>query len=478
MDAAHDASERPRSSSGSSSSSSSPSRAAIVLGNDAVVAARPAQPAQLTHACRAAGFDVVVPPSWGDELVAGEFIERLSGCGDRTAIGCACPKVRALLARQQNSDTALRVDITAPPVAVARYLRLVYGNATMITYVGECPSADDPSINARFSPLGFFASLHRQGISLTEQPNAVTDSEQARWQRYRSIPGGFPALRWLARAPVDRVMREADAQIGRTGAWPTTKRSNVLVDLADAVGCVCGGGRATIEQTEPVRAMSPVIVAPPDLDLRVASSLAPPRVVAESERATDASTVSPVVADRPTRALPITAATTGATPPTRSLTRPRHTVGANAAAPEPGRQTARLATLPLIVLALAAALGAAAYSFTAPARIQGAPAAGESTPPPHVTSVGGLDTVRRPTSTVVDSGVGARPTAADSGATASGTIPAGTAAKTDSTRVRRRRAPRKFEVVPGWMPQSAEPWTPADSARPARDSVRRKPTPD
>src|SRR5688572_7542430 len=42
--------------------------AAVILGNDVVLAARPNTPAQLARACVAAGFDIVVPPSWGDEL--------------------------------------------------------------------------------------------------------------------------------------------------------------------------------------------------------------------------------------------------------------------------------------------------------------------------------------------------------------------------------------------------------------------------
>ena len=62
------------------------SRAAVIFGNDAVVAARPASPGQLANACRAAGFDMVVPPSWGDELVAVALLDRLAGTTDRQII--------------------------------------------------------------------------------------------------------------------------------------------------------------------------------------------------------------------------------------------------------------------------------------------------------------------------------------------------------------------------------------------------------
>ena len=39
----------------------------LILGTDAVLAAGPATPVQLVHACRAAGYDAVIPASWGDE---------------------------------------------------------------------------------------------------------------------------------------------------------------------------------------------------------------------------------------------------------------------------------------------------------------------------------------------------------------------------------------------------------------------------
>jgi len=52
------------------------SRAAVILGNDAILAAQPSTTAQLAHACWAAGFDIIVPPSWGDELVARAELQR------------------------------------------------------------------------------------------------------------------------------------------------------------------------------------------------------------------------------------------------------------------------------------------------------------------------------------------------------------------------------------------------------------------
>ena len=42
----------------------------VVLGADTVLAALPATPVQLAHACRALGYDMAFPASWGDEIVA------------------------------------------------------------------------------------------------------------------------------------------------------------------------------------------------------------------------------------------------------------------------------------------------------------------------------------------------------------------------------------------------------------------------
>jgi hypothetical protein len=57
-------------------SRSSP-KAIVILGNDAVIEAAPATPVQLAHACLAAGFELALPESWGDELIAAEMLRHL-----------------------------------------------------------------------------------------------------------------------------------------------------------------------------------------------------------------------------------------------------------------------------------------------------------------------------------------------------------------------------------------------------------------
>ena len=260
------------------------SRAAVILGNDAVVAARPASPFQLANACRAAGFDIVVPPSWGDELVAGAYLDRLAGCHDAVAVACNCDRVRRMLVLTATDARQRDIEVAAPSVAAARYLRLTYGGSILVTYVGDCPSADDPTIDARFSPAGFFASLERQGISLGAQADTMPDGEAERWHRHRSLPGGLPARRWLARPPVDRVLREVDREGVDAYRSSPPPRSNVLLDLTEASSCACGGNRAIIEDEEGPRSMSPIVVAPPDLDLTGAPSETRAGTMASSPR--------------------------------------------------------------------------------------------------------------------------------------------------------------------------------------------------
>jgi hypothetical protein len=122
---------------------------------------------------------------------------------------------------------------------------------------------------ARFTPAGFFASLHRQGVTLdTTPPSPELEGASAdRWRRHRSMPGGLPTRRLLARAPVDRVLREVDADLVDPAAWATS-RSRVLLDLSDAAACACGGNRAQVEDTQPSRNATPILVAPPGLSLR------------------------------------------------------------------------------------------------------------------------------------------------------------------------------------------------------------------
>src|SRR5688572_18932952 len=127
-----------------------PVPAVAIVGNDAVLAAAPASPVQLAHACLQHGFSVAVPASWGDELLAAETVRRLLGREKGPAVMCVCPFVRSRLLASGSDLAPFLVSLVPPPVAAARYLRAAYGeHAVHITYIGACPSADDAAIDVR-----------------------------------------------------------------------------------------------------------------------------------------------------------------------------------------------------------------------------------------------------------------------------------------------------------------------------------------
>jgi hypothetical protein len=476
-------------------------RAAVILGNDAVLAARPFSTAQLTRACGAAGFDIVVPPSWGDELVARACLEQLGGRTEQRVFVCSCDRVRGALPAGLPDESA-RVDIAAPPVAAARYLRLINGESLLVTYVGDCPSGTDPSIDARFSPMGFLASLHRQGIDLSAQPNEVAQTELDRWRRFESTPGGLPALRYLARPGIDRVVRESDSF--EAGLAVPLPRSGVVIDLAEAVGCSCAADKATLAEIEPPRANAPIVVAPRGLDLSLHPSAARGRHTLRARLESDATTTTttapaePTPAPPPARSAPSepSAQAVVASPPVPA---PRvQRVGASGMTPPrpvqrkevqrvspSGRRTAFMAVVPVLVVAAIAAVGVAVYrsasgaQATAPAIDSTASTAAASreadATPSTISAAGELDSSRVADSTrraTTDSTrvapIAPAVTIAPDSARDSSAV-ADSATRALARRARARRAP---QVVPGWMPQGQRTFTPIDTSAARRDSVR------
>ncbi len=133
---------------------------------------------------------------------------------------------------------------------------------------------------------------------------------------------------------------------------------------------------------------------------------------------------------------------------------------------------ARLAAIPVLVLALVTALGVTVYALASRTRAE-APAARADgfRPPERVSST--PDPVR---DHLTDSGraasttSGLRPTSVDSAPRAIDTADSVGASAPSAVAPVRRRARRDSapEVVPGWLSQGAKTWTPADTARRAR----------
>jgi hypothetical protein len=250
----------------------------VILGNDAQVAARPATPVQLAHACLAAGYQAVIPASWGDELVAGATLAALRDRTTRPSIHCACPHVaRRVLAAGSELAPHL-VSLVAPPVAAARYLRLHSDGDLRIAYVGRCPAASDDSIDARLTPEELFAQLADRGIDVSAQPEVFESVIPPDRRRHLSLPGGLPAPEtlWSRSRVTLETMKPGD--FASELAELVLARPDALIDAAPLVGCACSGmmrgidadqARTSVVALEPPRSAHPVVDSDDALSLEL-----------------------------------------------------------------------------------------------------------------------------------------------------------------------------------------------------------------
>lgn len=303
----------------------------VILGNDAMLAARPATPVQLAHACLAAGFRAVIPASWGDELVAGATLDALSGRATRPAIHCACPHVARRVLGVGSELAPHLVSIVAPPVAAARYLRLNSAGELRITYAGRCPAAADDSIDARLTPEELLAQLADRGIDPTAQPEVFESVIPPDRRRHLSVPGGLPSpdMLWSHDRFIVETMKGGD--FASELADLVLARKEVLIDPAPAVGCVCSGavrGAAPNEARTSVVALEPPRSAYPVVDDRGALSLELPLPMAARGAADLVAEPAAPISGGDTRVVSGPAASLGDAPPPPPVTphrRPRLT---------------------------------------------------------------------------------------------------------------------------------------------------------
>jgi hypothetical protein len=275
------------------------------MGADGFLAARPATPVQVAHACRAAGYAAAVPATWGDELIAEACARKLATRTLPSAIFCSCQRVRDRLLGPGPDLVPFLVSYLAPPVATARYLRRLYGDAPLdITYVGGCPSGGDASINRQIRPEDFFAGLAARGIVPAREPLVFNSILAPDRRRCHSLPGGLPIDSILqASAPrADAPGRDAvpipPAVIPRSAveireieyaaelAQYLIMSAPVLLDLAPRLGCVCSGAiagvpvsqaRTAVIALEPPRSPTPIVEEDIAIDVELESPVEEPR---------------------------------------------------------------------------------------------------------------------------------------------------------------------------------------------------------
>jgi hypothetical protein len=252
--------------------------AVIIVGADALLAARPATPIQLWHACLAAGYDLAVPATWGDELIATECLRAVAAHPETVAVMCSCPMVARALADGEADLTPHIVSLVAPPVAAARYLRRVYGDRRVhVTFVGACPAAGDSAIDAWIAPAELLERFATNQIELTRQPQLFESILPPDRRRHASQPGGMPTAERAAVLPRPRQIIDIDADDVVTAIRRHLMGGvRTLVDAAPRLGCTCSGAapglsaseaRLAVTMLEPPRSARPVMADPGGLAL-------------------------------------------------------------------------------------------------------------------------------------------------------------------------------------------------------------------
>ena len=214
------------------------------------------------------------PATWGDELVAEGCLKYLAAHEPETAILAACPHVIDRLTRAGAELVPHMIVLAAPPVAAARYVRAAFAQRKVhITYVGSCPAANDPSIDARLEPGAFLDALVERGIVLASLPEFFESVLPPDRRRYLSLPGGVPSAEHLAAGDPQRALVELDGEDFLVDlAQRLLTRQHALIDVSLAAGCACAGSprgaRATLVALEPPRARAPIL--DPSLSVDVA----------------------------------------------------------------------------------------------------------------------------------------------------------------------------------------------------------------
>ena len=270
----HESSQAP-----SAGSSTAAARAPLLLvvGNDALLAARPATAIQLCHAGLQAGFDAVLPGSWGDELVAEACARHLAARQPGPAVFCACPHVAQRVLGTGTDLAPFIASFLSPPAALSRYLRALYApDPIRLTYVGRCPGAHGEAYDAIISPDEFLRLLDDRGIVPAAQPDAFEATVPPDRRRFHSLPGGMPVATSLRHegAPHSVVELMAD-DFAAELAQVLLEGMPMLIDASARLGCACAGAttggadcardaRHELVALEPPRAFAPVLELPVD----------------------------------------------------------------------------------------------------------------------------------------------------------------------------------------------------------------------
>jgi len=273
------------------------------VGVDVLLEALPSTAIQLAHACMAAGYQTVIPATWGDELIAAAYLDELGRRDGRPAVCCSCPLVAARLTESGGELAHALIPLVPPPVAAARYLRRIMEDTKLhITYAGSCSlegEGYDTSIDSYLTPTELLDRLATRGISIARQPAAFDAVLPPDRRRHLSLPGGVPSPEALAaRALPYRVLEITGDDYATELAEQLIAGDSLLLDVAPWLGCSCSGAIPGVEPAaarglaaalEPPRSLLPVVDLTLPLELRLEPPAPPPATeTGERDRATDA----------------------------------------------------------------------------------------------------------------------------------------------------------------------------------------------
>jgi hypothetical protein len=259
-----------------------------VLGSDAILAALPAHPIQLTHACHQLGFHAIVPLSWGDELIAEHVLRELKNRGRSPAVMCSCERVRARLLSSGVELGRFLISTLTPAAAVGRYLRSLYeGRRIHLTFIGSCEGGADEAFDAQIAPASLLKRLSEVGIDVLVQPTHFSAVVPPDRRRHASLPNGCPGAEVLRERGLPHGLAEVEtADFVSQLAEYLLSHDPILVDVAPALGCACAGAgemvapysaRIAVMSLEPPRSPASPLVLNPAVDVSLSVTTRPLR---------------------------------------------------------------------------------------------------------------------------------------------------------------------------------------------------------
>lgn len=256
----------------------------LVIPSEAFAHFYPAGAEQLINAFHTAGFVDVFFESLGDELVAMEYLRLWrENTEKQTWIRSTHPLVVEYCRARHPELLPYLAPVVTPAVALARYLKRVYGPDVQLVYAG----LDAPGANGRdeFEAEVSFAQLeqlfHEVGAEPTEQPYLLRVLPPDR-RRYLSAAGGLP-LPMLDEERVSsltfRKLRGLHSLDGLARLIEVDGQHLGFIDVLPFEGLLAHPGlgpadelywrRGLLQLAEPPHADTPVLDIPDDLDLSI-----------------------------------------------------------------------------------------------------------------------------------------------------------------------------------------------------------------